>query len=85
MDTEKLLLKVKRTNRKTGNYDDETLIELIEQVKRDIIRMGVKEEVANSELSIGVIAQGVFEKDNLHQYTADFKEQVIGLRTIKGV
>ena len=85
MDNNELLLKVKRTNRKTGKYDDETLLELIEQVKTDIIGMGVKEEVANSPLSVGAIAQGVWEKDNLHQYTPDFEKQVIRLRKKKKV
>lgn len=85
MDNQELLLKVKRTIRKTGKYDDETLLELIEQVKTDIIGMGVKEEVANSALSVGAIAQGVWEKDNLHQYTTDFEKQVIRLRKKKVV
>lgn len=85
MDNQELLLKVKRTNRRTSNYDDDTLIELIEQVKQDIIGMGVEEEVANSRLSIGAIAQGVWEKDNLHQYSSDFEKQVIRLREKKEV
>lgn len=85
MDTQELLLKVKRTNRITGKYSDETLIELIEQVIFDIIGMGVKEEVARSKVSVGVICQGVFEKDNLHQYTNDFEKQVIRLRAKKKV
>lgn len=85
MDIQELLVKVKRNNRWTGNYSDDTLIGLIEVVKDDIIGMGVKEEVANSKLSIGVISQGVWEKDNLHQYTADFEKQVMRLRKKKKV
>ena len=80
MDIQELLLKVKRANRITGNYSDETLIELINAVKEDLIGMGVKEEVVNSSMSIGAIAQGVWEKDNLHQYTNDFEKQVVRLR-----
>lgn len=85
MDIQELLLKVKRTNRRVSDYDDETLIELIEQVKEDLIGMGVEEEVVNSKKSIGAIAQGVWEKDLLKQYTPDFKEQVIRLREKRSV
>lgn len=80
MDAQELLIKVKRTNRITGSYDDEILLELIEQVKCDLSSMGVKEEILNSPSSIGVIAQGVWEKDNLHQYSEDFKQNVYRIR-----
>ena len=72
MDIQEILLKVKRANRITDDYSDEVLIELIEQVIEDLIGMGVSREIVTSRMSIGAIARGVWEKDNLHQYTQDF-------------
>lgn len=80
MDNQELLIRVKRTNDIKDGYDDDTILEIIDQVKRDLVRMGVKKEVVNSPDSIGIIAQGYWEKRNLKQYTQDFKEQVISLR-----
>lgn len=85
MDIQEILIKVKRANRHTGNYDDEILTELIYQVMEDMKGMGVLPSVLEDRVSIGAIAQGVWEKDNLHQYTQDFKENVIRLREKRGV
>lgn len=54
-----ILEKVKNSLGITGNYQDETLNEYINEVKLYMISAGVSESVANSEMSAGVIARGV--------------------------
>ena len=80
MDNQELLIRYKKANRITGNYQDETLLELISQVKSDMRDMGVKSEVIDSSKSIGAITKGVWDIDNLHEYSHDFEKRVIRLR-----
>lgn len=80
MDNETLLIKYKKSNRITGDFQDDTLIELIKQVKNDMVGMGVDVTVVNSPISIGAITKGVWDRDNLHEYSLDFEKQVIRLR-----
>lgn len=80
MDTNKLLNKIKKSLRITGSFQDDVLLELISQVKEDMIGMGVKPEIVDSTVSIGAIAKGVWDKDNLHEYSNDFEKQIIRLR-----
>lgn len=54
-----ILEKVKNSLGITGNYQDETLNEYINEVKLYMISAGVSKSVANSEMSAGVIARGV--------------------------
>lgn len=80
MDNEALLIKLKKTLRITGEYQDDTLVELIQQVKFDMVGMGVSQEVVDSAESVGTIIKGVWDRDNLHEYSPDFEKQVIRLR-----
>ena len=80
MGTEELLIKYKKSNRITGDYQDDVLIELISQVKEDMVEMGVRQSIVDSKVSIGAITKGVWDKDNLHEYSKDFEKQVIRLR-----
>lgn len=84
MDTQELLLKIKKTLRITGDYQDDTLLELISQVKEDMVGMGVKQSVVDSTVSIGAITKGVWDKDTLHEYSLDFEKQIIRLREKSG-
>lgn len=80
MGNQELLVKYKKANRISGDYQDETILELISQVKSDMEDMGVKPEIINSTKSIGAITKGVWDKDNLHEYSHDFEKQIIRLR-----
>lgn len=84
MDTEEVLIKIKKSVRLTGDYQDDTLLELISQVKDDMVGMGVKQEVVDSKVSIGAITKGVWDLDNLHEYSNDFEKRVIRLREKDG-
>ena len=80
MDEQELLIKLKKSLRITGDYQDDTLLQLISEVKEDMMGMGVSKEVVNSKSSIGAITTGVWDKDNLHEYSPDFEKQIIRLR-----
>lgn len=80
MDEQELLIKLKKSLRITGYYQDDTLLQLISEVKEDMMGMGVSKEVVNSKSSIGAITKGVWDKDNLHEYSPDFEKQIIRLR-----
>lgn len=54
-----ILEKVKNSLGITGNYQDTTLKEYIDEVIRYIVDAGVPSELANSEISVGVISRGV--------------------------
>ena len=57
-DTE-LLANVKSSLGITGDYQDNTLKNYISEVKEFLLDGGVKKEVLNDEVSVGVIARGV--------------------------
>jgi hypothetical protein len=80
MDEQELLIKLKKSLRITGDYQNDTLLQLISEVKEDMKGMGVSEQVVNSKSSIGAITKGVWDKDNLHEYSLDFEKQIIRLR-----
>lgn len=80
MVEQELLIKLKKSLRITGDYQDDTLLQLISEVKEDMMGMGVSKEVVNSKSSIGAITKGVWDKDNLHEYSPDFEKQIIRLR-----
>ena len=80
MDEQELLIKLKKSLRITGDYQDDTLLQLISEVKEDMMGMCVSKEVVNSKSSIGAITKGVWDKDNLHEYSPDFEKQIIRLR-----
>lgn len=80
MDEQELLIKLKKSLRITGDYQNDTLLQLISEVKEDMMGMGVSKEVVNSKSSIGAITKGVWDKDNLHEYSPDFEKQIIRLR-----
>ena len=56
-----ILEKVKNLLGITGNYQDATLKEYIDEVICYMIDAGVPESVANSKISAGVIARGVMD------------------------
>lgn len=68
-----VLEKVKNALGVTGDYQDATLTEYIEEVKQFMIDAGVSESVVNSDMSAGVIARGVsdlwnYDKGELSSY-----------------
>lgn len=76
-----ILEKVKKSLGITGTYQDDTLKEYIDEVKEYMIDAGVSKEVANSNISAGVIARGVSDLWNygggkLSEY---FKQRVTQL------
>lgn len=54
-----ILTKVKASLGITGDYQDDTLVEYIAEVKEYLLDAGVPEGVVNSDVSAGVIARGV--------------------------
>lgn len=54
-----LLDRVKKSLGITGEYQDETLTEYINEVKEYLMDAGVPEAVVNSDVSAGVISRGV--------------------------
>lgn len=83
MDNQELLIKYKKSNRIAGDYQDDTLLELILQVKSDMRDMGVKSEIVDSSRSVGAITKGVWDLDNLHEYSHDFEKRIIRLREME--
>lgn len=79
MEMEELLTRVKNALR-MDDYQDDVVKELIQQVKDDMIDMGVKANVVNDSISVGAITKGVWDLDNLHEYSNDFEKRVIRLR-----
>ena len=51
----------------TGNYQDSTLNGYIDDVKQYLLSAGVKQEVIDSDKSIGCIARGVIDLWNYGQ------------------
>ena len=83
VDVKEILRRIKLADRRTGNYDDENLTILIEMVIADLKRYGVPENVLMSNVSIGTIALGVWERDNLKKYTSDFYNEAASLREVR--
>lgn len=54
-----MLEKVKKSLGITGSYQDDTIQEYIDEVKRYLIDGGVKKEVVEHQSSSGIIARGV--------------------------
>lgn len=79
MEMDELLTRVKNALR-MDDYQDDVVKELIQQVKDDMIDMGVKANVVNDSISVGAITKGVWDLDNLHEYSNDFEKRVIRLR-----
>lgn len=84
MTDEELLIKVKKALGITGNYQDDTLLVYIEEIKSFMLSSGISEEIINSNKSVGAIARGVSDlwdygsgSTGLSPY---FKERVIQLR-----
>lgn len=75
---------VKKMNGITGDYQDDTLNQYIEEVKQYLMDGGVIREVVDNPTSVGVIAKGVsdlFYDGALSKY---FKERAIQLAYKKG-
>lgn len=66
----------------TGNWQDKTLTDYIQEVKEYISDAGVPETVINSAASVGVIRRGVSDLWNYGHanFSEYFKERVIQLR-----
>lgn len=56
---EDLLAKVKTALGITGEYQDDTLLIYIDEVKEYLRDAGVKDKIVNSNIAIGVISRGV--------------------------
>lgn len=54
-----ILDKVKKALGITGNYQDDTLTEYINEVKEYLLDAGVPQDVIDSDVSAGVISRGV--------------------------
>lgn len=81
---DELLMKVKKGLGITGNYQDDTLIIYIDEVKDFMHRAGISDAIINSNSSVGVIIRGVSDlwdygsgSTSLSPY---FKERVVQLR-----
>lgn len=81
---DELLIKVKKGLGITGNYQDDTLLIYIYEVKDFMHRAGVSDAIINSNSSVGVITRGVSDlwdygsgSTGLSPY---FKERVVQLR-----
>lgn len=88
MDNENLLIKVKKGLGITGDYQDETILIYVDEVKQYMLSAGVSKSVVDSSLSIGTIIRGVSDlwdygsgSTGLSPY---FKERCIQLREKEG-
>ena len=86
MDTQELLIKVKKGLGITGDYQDETISLYIEEAKAYMLDAGVPEKVIDSPVSVGTIIRGV---SDLWDYGSGvvglspyFKERCIQLREV---
>ena len=62
---EQLLRRVKNALGVTGDYQDDTLGEYINEVKAILLAAGVRAAVTNSDKAVGVISRGVSDLWNL--------------------
>lgn len=88
MTSQELLIKVKQGLGITGDYQDSTLNIYIEDVKAFMLDAGVKQEVIDSERSIGCITRGVADLWNLGgnvSFSEYFKQRVIQLAMVEVV
>ena len=86
MTSQELLIKVKQGLGITGDYQDNTLNIYINDVKAFMLDAGVKQEVIDSERSIGCITRGVADLWNLGgnvSFSEYFKQRVIQLAMVR--
>lgn len=69
-----LLENVKRALNVTGTYQDDTLTVYIKDVKYYMADAGVREDIIDSEASVGVIARGVSDLWNYGNGSTTFSE-----------
>jgi hypothetical protein len=74
MTEAELLENVKRALNITGTYQDDTLMVYIKDVKYYMADAGVREDLINSETSVGVIARGVSDLWNYGNGSTTFSE-----------
>lgn len=74
-----LLDEVKKRMLISGNFHDNLLIGLIEDVKQYMISAGVNETIADSSKSVGCISKGVNDLFNNQAFSDFFKQRVIQL------
>lgn len=74
MTEEELLQSVKRALNITGTYQDDTLMVYIKDVKYYMADAGVREDIINSEASVGVIARGVSDLWNYGNGSTTFSQ-----------
>lgn len=72
-----ILTKVKAALGITGEYQDGTLNEYIENVKEFMKNSGVKEAVVNSDVSAGAISRGVIDMWNLSGGSGEFSQMFL--------
>ena len=77
LTAEELLTKIKKGLGITGNYQDETLLFYIDEVKSYMISAGVSKEVCNSSEAVGVIMRGVADLWNYGSGTIKLSEYFI--------
>ena len=75
-DTE-ILTQVKTGLNITGNYQDNTLMLYLNDVKNFMLDAGVSNELINSDVSVGVIVRGVSDLWNYGMGTANFSEYFV--------
>lgn len=82
MTDAELLERVKTGLGITGEWQDKTITEYIEETKEYISDAGVPAAVINSEASVGVIRRGVSDLWNYGSanFSEYFKERVVQLR-----
>lgn len=74
-----LLDEVKKRMLISGDFHDNLLLGLIEDVKQYLISAGVDETIVNSKKSIGCIARGVNDLFNNNEFSDFFRQRAIQL------
>lgn len=74
-----LLDEIKKRLSITGDYQNELLLGLIEDVKQYLISAGVEQSVVDSIKSVGCISRGVFDLWTKDSFSDLFNQRVIQL------
>lgn len=86
MTNAEILTRVKNALGITGDFQDETIIEYIDEVKAFMLGAGVPENIVNGVSSIGCISRGVSDLWNYGngKLSPYFIQRVLQLKTEKG-
>lgn len=88
LSSEKLLTKVKSALGITGDFQNDTLNIYIDEVKHFMLIAGVKEDVVNSSVAVGLICRGVTDLWNYgsgHAVLSDYFKWRVTQLALDGV